>query len=245
VSADSDTRPQPEPAVELAHLRRLTFVRAGPGESAGDAAVVGTDGVGLSAEGQRRVEQLASLWEWVEAVVSSPALRARQTAAALAPQAPVRIDERLRPRDLGPWQMRPASALREAHPEAFEQWRAGDTDFDLPEVEAAASFRARVCALLEDLDARRARYVLVVSHLAVIRAITAALSAPLPAGRPEPAEMALVSRGVSGQWRLGRRTSDPEALRSPLERTGLSGLLDEPPSERHAKRLELAATHPR
>lgn len=67
------------------------------------------------------------------------------------------------------------------------------------------------------------------SHAEVIREVAWRLAgARLPADRPAPAEMLLLSRVADGAYpfRMGRVSSDPEALRSVLEREGLSGVED-------------------
>jgi hypothetical protein len=50
--------------------------------------------------------------------------------------------------------------------------------------------------------------------------------------------MALATRRSESSWALGRRSSDPDPLRSPLEREGLSGC-GEPFRERHVAALEV------
>jgi hypothetical protein len=85
--------------------------------------------------------------------------------------------------------------------------------------------------------------VLVVADGGVLRILAERLlERPLPEGRPHPGEMALLTRRESG-WHLGRRSSDPEPLRSPLERDGLSGTGDFGP-EHHVAPLQIHVSTP-
>jgi broad specificity phosphatase PhoE len=219
------------------NLCRLALVRAGPTQRALDEDVVGSTPAGLSPAGRRDVRCMTRYWEWADAVVASPLRCARETAAGLAGDTPVALDPDLRPRHLGRFEGRSADELRAAWPEIHERWRAGDADFELVGAEAERSFRSRIAASLSRRMMGPHRSILVVSHLCVIRAIAAQLVVPLPPGRPWPAEMVLITRQERGRWSLGRRSSDPHPLRSPLERTGLSGRPCERPPEQHVERL--------
>jgi broad specificity phosphatase PhoE len=167
---------------------------------------------GEGAGNRRDVVALTRFWEWAEIVISSPVSRARETAAILAGGAPVRIDPDLDP--LAPARETPAN-------------------------EREVAQTARVCRFLERALEGPYASMLVVSHQSTIRAIVDLLVAPLPPDRPFPAEMVLLTRQDAGRWALGRRTSDPVVLRSPLEATGLSGRPEERPPERHVASLEI------
>jgi len=222
-------------------LCRLPMVRAGRTRIPRDEVLLGASPTGLSEAGRSEVKRLTQHWEWADAVVSSPLRRARETAALLAGNLPIALAPDLRPRELGPWEGRPPSALRAIRPDSWARWQSGDADFDLLDSEAPERFRARVAAALEALLASPHRSVLLVTHLCVIRTIAALLVGPLPPGRPWPAEMVLITRQQGGRFAFGRRTSDPEPLRSPLERCGLAGRPFERPPERHVASLEIRA----
>ena len=222
-------------------LCRLPMVRAGRTRIPRDEVLLGASPTGLSEAGRSEVKRLTQHWEWADAVVSSPLRRARETAALLAGNLPIALAPDLRPRELGPWEGRPPSALRAIRPDSWARWQSGDADFDLLDSEAPERFRARVAAALEALLASPHRSVLLVAHLCVIRTIAALLAGPLPPERPWPAEMVLLTRQQGGRFAFGRRTSDPEPLRSPLERCGLAGRPFERPPERHVASLELRA----
>ena len=221
-------------------LRRLPMIRAGLTTSDRDADLVQPPpDAPLSPEGRRQVEVMTHFWEWAEIVVSSPARRARETAEILAPEHSIVLDDDLRPRDLGPWEGRTASALEAEAPDAFAKWSTGDPAFEVPGAEPFEAHAARITRFLERAFDEPYASVLVVSHRSVIRTLAALLVAPLPTDRPFPSEMVLLTRQEEGLWKLGRETSDPPPLRSPLERTGLSGWPDERPPEHHVAPLQV------
>lgn len=158
-------------------------------------------------------------WEWAEAVIASPDRASRESAAILTGGGPVILDADLR-------------ATREA---------AG-----VPRGEIGREQAAGIARFLERARQGQVESLLIVSRPSVIRRIAAELGEALPSGRPWPAEMVLLTERADGQWHLGRRSSDPPALESALEREGLSGDPDERPPDCRAGRLELApAPRPR
>jgi broad specificity phosphatase PhoE len=101
-------------------------------------------------------------------VVSSPLLRARQTAAAFG--VPVEVDERWVELDYGEWDRRPITAIPR---EEWAAWRA-DPAFAPPGGESLLALAARVgqaCAGVAD-DAG-AGDIVVVSHVSPIKAAVA------------------------------------------------------------------------
>ena len=215
-------------------LRRLVLVRAahaaGPRER-GDPP--------LSERGRDQMEALLRRWEWAERVVSSTLRRARESASILSRGLPVGLDPDLAPLDRGRLAGLSPEELRARDPATFEDWRSGREDLAFPGGDTRADFRARVGRALEGLRSGPWFSVLVVSHGETIRELVERLAGtPLPEGRPRIGELALVTRDADGRWRLGRRSSDPEPLRSPLERTGLLGSSD-PLDDRHVAPLEL------
>lgn len=216
-------------------LSRLLMVRAGETEPAQSEILLGGLPVGLSAQGRRHVEALKHYWEWADGVVSSPVVRALDTARILAGRRSIRIDPDLRARELGSWEGRPGSELTS---EDHRLWLEGDLA-DLPGAEPAQSDSERAQRFWERVREGPCASLLVVSHQSTIRRIAQRLGAPLPAGRPLPAEMILLTRRRGPVWSLGRRSSDPPALRSPLERTGMSGAPDARRRDRDVGRLEI------
>src|SRR5262245_7088031 len=152
-------------------LCRLSLVRAGATRVPREDVLLGSLPTGLSEAGRREVKRLTHYWEYAEAVVSSPLLRARETAVLLAGHHAVTLDASLRPRDLGRWEGRPTAELRSVWPDLHARWQSGDVDFDLPDSESPLDFRRRVASALGDLLAGPHHAILVVSHQDVIRAI--------------------------------------------------------------------------
>lgn len=106
--------------------------------------------------------------------------------------------------------------------------------------EPAPDFAARVAEALSVLASGGAASVLVVADGELIRqAVVVLAGVELPEGRPEPGEMVVTTRDVTGRFRLGRRSSDPPPLRSALEREGLSGPPEARGVEQHVAKLEL------
>jgi broad specificity phosphatase PhoE len=208
------------PSTAPTRLCRLLLVRAGstqgPREQ-GDPAI--------SDAGRREIAALRRHWEWADHVVASPLRRARESARILCRDRAFDVDPRLRPIERGRYAGLAPEALRAEDPVVFEEWVAGSDDAAFPHGETRREFRLRVREAFAALASGLHASVLVIGHRDGIREIAAALTgAPLPAGRPAVAELALMTRGADGRWRPGRRSSDPPPLRSELERTGLSGV---------------------
>lgn len=221
-------------------LRRLVLVRAGDAGVDREQVLVGKVDPPLSGAGEDQMRALARHWEYAERVLTSPLHRARASADLLSGEHPVVLDPRLRAPDFGEWEGRAPEDVRESDPEGFRAWQSDDASFRFPRGESLSELRARVDDLLASLREGPEHSLLLVSHRDVIRGLVEALGLdPLPAGRPWVGEMVLTTRDADGTWRLGRRTSDPESLRNPLEREGLSGRGAFEP-ERHVAHLELA-----
>ncbi len=101
--------------------------------------------------------------------VSSDARRAQETARAIAPGAPLRLDERLRERCFGEWEGRDKRELRAVHPAAFTSAGAIRLDSDPPGAEGLAALLDRVHAALSELASAEGP-VLVVAHNGSLRA---------------------------------------------------------------------------
>jgi probable phosphoglycerate mutase len=119
----------------------------------------------------------------IDAVVSSPLLRARQTAeaAAIALGLDVVIDEGVAECAFGDWEGLTFAQVRERWPAQVAAW-LGSTAVPPPRGESFAAVDARVAAVRSRLTERyRGRTVLVVSHVTPIKALVLqALGAPLP-----------------------------------------------------------------
>jgi len=154
-------------------VSRLILVRHAEPAAAARGRCYGTLDVELSQRGREQADALAATLrdEHVELVVSSPRLRALQTAAAL--ERPVEIDERLRELDFGDFEGRTYEELERDEPELFRRWMTSPTAVRFPNGESYADLRARATDALADVR-ERAVNVVVVTHGGVIRAGLAA-----------------------------------------------------------------------
>jgi broad specificity phosphatase PhoE len=122
----------------------------------------------LSALGAAQARALADVFasEPVTRVVSSPLVRARETAAPIAARhsLTIEIDERLVELDYGAWD---GVALADVAPEDWAAWRA-DPAFAPPDGESLVAVTARVASFCT--DALGDDLVVAVSHVSPIKA---------------------------------------------------------------------------
>jgi alpha-ribazole phosphatase/probable phosphoglycerate mutase len=135
----------------------------------------GTLDLELSGAGHAQARALAARLDAPDAIVSSPRLRAVQTAQPLAELRglPIEIDERLRELDFGDFEGRTYDEIERSEPERFRAWMTSPTTVQFPNGESYADLRARAAAALDDIRSRHA-HALVVTHGGVIRAGLAA-----------------------------------------------------------------------
>ncbi|WP_407553424.1 bifunctional RNase H/acid phosphatase [Streptomyces sp. Pv4-95] len=138
----------------------------------------------LSAAGRRQAEAAAAALAargTVQAIVSSPLRRCRETAGAIAARLglEVRIDEGLRETDFGAWEGLTFAEVRERFPDELDAWLASAKAAP-PGGESFASVARRVAVARDKLIARYAgRTVLVVTHVTPIKTLVRlALGAP-------------------------------------------------------------------
>ncbi|MFG2889367.1 bifunctional RNase H/acid phosphatase [Streptomyces sp. NPDC048248] len=138
----------------------------------------------LSAAGRRQAEAAASALAargTVQAIVSSPLRRCRETAGTIAARLglEVRIDEGLRETDFGAWEGLTFAEVRERFPDELDAWLASAKAAP-PGGESFASVARRVAVARDKLIARYAgRTVLVVTHVTPIKTLVRlALGAP-------------------------------------------------------------------
>jgi broad specificity phosphatase PhoE len=142
----------------------IAFVRHGQTPPNRDGLMLGRDDPGLTDEGRLQSQQLARALrpENPTAIISSPLLRARDTAAAIAAACglDVEVDERLVEIDWGEWEGRPVGSV-------------GGKQGDMPSGgEALASLDARVGSFCQDV-LERPGLVVAVSHVSPIKASVA------------------------------------------------------------------------
>lgn len=144
----------------------------------------GGDDPGLSEKGlwqARRVADALAARGTVQAVVTSPLARCRQTAQAVADRLglDVRVDEGLRETDFGAWEGLTFAEVKERYPEELDAW-LGSAKAAPPGGESFAAVARRVSLSRDKLIARHpGRTVLLVTHVTPIKTLVRlALGAP-------------------------------------------------------------------
>ncbi|TSB21237.1 bifunctional RNase H/acid phosphatase [Streptomyces benahoarensis] len=139
----------------------------------------------LSPAGLRQAEAAAAALAargTIEAVVSSPLRRCRQTAAVVADRLglDVRVEDGLRETDFGAWEGLTFGEVRERYPDDLDAWLGSSRVAPTGGGEAFATVARRVAAARDALTARYAgRTVLVVTHVTPIKTLVRlALGAP-------------------------------------------------------------------
>jgi broad specificity phosphatase PhoE len=153
--------------------RRITLICHGATSAVRSAAFPRDEP--LDERAATAARRLAGLLRQAEHVRTSPALRAKQTAAALALEATE--DAMLRDCDYGRWAGRRMSDVQEQEPEAMRAW--------LTDVEAAPHGGEPLAAVLDraarwlDSCSQFTGHVVAITHAAVVRAaIVHAIGAP-------------------------------------------------------------------
>lgn len=143
----------------------LTFVRHGQTQTNADGRLLGRADPPLTDEGRRQAAAVAAVVGRPDRVVSSPLLRARETAEGFG--APVIVDERWIEVDYGDLEGRP---LADVPPEVWTTWRS-DLGFVPAGGESLAAVAARVREACEELvEEATTSNVVVVSHVSPIKA---------------------------------------------------------------------------
>ena len=158
---------------------RIALVRHG--ETVGNSRVryFGSTDVPLSREGRRQAlaARLAIPGDHWDRVVSSTLSRAWQTALVVSPGRAVALEHDFREIHFGRWEGLTRDEIAERDPALFEEWQKKGIDFDYPEGEPRAEFRARVERGLERLMQRGdGESVIVVAHKGVLRTLVRALT---------------------------------------------------------------------
>jgi probable phosphoglycerate mutase len=176
VTIEDDVQPAPEPRPVVTTVTHL--LRHGQTEHTPERRFSGSSDVPLSelGRGEARAAALALKDRGIDAVVSSPLQRCRETARAAAEVLglEVTVDDDLRELDFGEWEGLTADQARARNPLAVRRFYAG-TDVRAPGGESIADVSARVARARARILARYAgRTVLVVSHVTPIKLLLAA-----------------------------------------------------------------------
>lgn len=134
--------------------------------------------VGLGDSGRAQAATAASAFSRgdLSVVVSSPRIRAKQTAQVLATavDAPLHEDDRLAEIDFGEFEGRTYEEIEASHPEAYAAWMHSPTTMRFPGGESFAEMKVRVLEAVRALrSARPGETIGVVSHGGVGRIIIA------------------------------------------------------------------------
>jgi broad specificity phosphatase PhoE len=146
----------------------LLIVRHGQTQANADGLILGRADPALTDLGRRQAAALAAVLPAPALVVSSPLLRARETAAAFG--VPVSVDERWIELDYGALDQTPAASVAD---DLWARWRA-DPEFAPPGGESLRALGRRVRAGCEALaDQAAGADVMVVTHVSPIKAAVA------------------------------------------------------------------------
>lgn len=158
-------------------MRRLTLIRHGLTAWNVEGRFQGQSDVPLSDEGRAQARALAgyvAAVQGVDAVVASPLVRARETAAIAFPDHPAAVDPRLQELHFGLFEGR-TLAENEADP-AWPVWIADPYGRVAPGGESYEQLRARAVAWLADARAAHpGAHVVAVTHSGTIQMLLADL----------------------------------------------------------------------
>jgi broad specificity phosphatase PhoE len=158
----------------------------------------------LDARGRSDAAALAPALPRGAAVLTSPALRCRQTADAAGLRA-ARLEPALAECDFGTWAGRSLAEVHDADPAAAAAWM-GDPDARPHGGESLTAFAARVAAWLDGEAGRDGRAVAITHGGVVKAALVRALGAPIEAfWRIDAAPLAVTElHAHDGRWTVTR-----------------------------------------
>jgi alpha-ribazole phosphatase/probable phosphoglycerate mutase len=155
---------------------RLFLVRHAEAEESARGRCYGSLDVGLSAKGRSQCVELARAFasEPIAAVVSSPRIRAVETAAAIAEShgLEVCVVPDLRELDFGELEGRTYDEIAASLPELYAAWMTKPTEVRFPGGESYADLHVRSLAAVSRLrTAEEGQTVVAVTHGGVVRAV--------------------------------------------------------------------------
>ena len=130
----------------------------------------------LSEEGRAQIE---SLGQWMKNVsfdhiYSSDSLRARQTAEAITKYSghTLKIDQRLREKNLGVFEGLTTEEAKERHPEIFRLFKTADSNYVIDEGESTQQLLDRALEFIEEIRLLQPdQRVVLVTHGGVVRVL--------------------------------------------------------------------------
>src|SRR5918997_5179435 len=165
------------------HAQAVTLVRHGQTERSAKSAYSGRLDVPLTQTGreqaQRAAQQLTDAG--IDAVVTSPLVRARDTAQAIADAAgvPLTVDERLIEVDYGPFEGLDREGARAQLGAPFEAWRADPFGAPVAGMEPLAAALERARGATADALAAH-EHPVIVGHQGILRIVLVALGQIAP-----------------------------------------------------------------
>ena len=151
--------------------KRLLLVRHGRLAADHVGRLIGATDAPLDPVGQEQARALAGrVRRWAPQVCyCSPMQRCRQTAAAMVPDLPLRLDPDLREIDFGRWETWTFAEAAAQDPSLVDRWAQMSPQFAFPGGECLGDFVRRVRAAADRLIRAEAETVLAVAHGGVIR----------------------------------------------------------------------------
>lgn len=192
---------------------RLVLLRHGEAEGNRELRYLGATDAPLTPLGREQARQVAQAAALLRpaAIYSSPLLRARETANALAEvtRLDVAISHELREMDFGVWEGLTRAEARAFDPDGLAAWERGE-DVAPPKGESLAAVRVRVVAFADELAARHPGMTLaLVSHVGPIKALVgAALDLPTAGAQRmwlDPASICVVEWRMQSESESGQR----------------------------------------
>lgn len=161
----------------------VTLVRHGQTERSKVKAYSGRLDIPLTAAGREQARRCAaSLADaGIDAILTSPLVRARDTAQAIADAtgAPLTVEPRLTEVDYAPFEGLDRAGARARFGQAFEDWRADPFGAPVPGMEPLADALQRARAATADALAT-AEHPLLVGHQGILRVVLIALGELAP-----------------------------------------------------------------
>jgi probable phosphoglycerate mutase len=163
--------------------RAVTLVRHGQTERSAKSAYSGRLDVPLTQTGREQARRVAQQLAGarIDAVVTSPLVRARDTAQAIADAAglPLTVDERLIEVDYGPFEGLDREGARARLGAPFEAWRADPFGAPVAGMEPLAAALERARGATADVLAAH-EHPVIVGHQGILRIVLVALGQIAP-----------------------------------------------------------------
>ncbi|MGE5333605.1 MAG: histidine phosphatase family protein [Nitrososphaerota archaeon] len=188
---------------------RLILARHGEAEGSREFRFNGSSDVALTPHGEQQAQRLADALLPLApvAIYSSPLIRARATAEAIAGAAHLTVDilPDLREQSYGEWERLTAAEARQRDPKRFAAWASGHR-IAPPAGETLSVVRQRILVCADALAARHPdQTVVLVAHVGPIKALLcSALGLPLSGARRlwlDPASYSVVDWSLASDGR--------------------------------------------